>query len=169
MFDTKMSMDFSSTTATTTTLYNNKTLNNLLQQTVSLLQDDTATTTTTFQHPTQHIQALDTRDVILISCFAAIFIIGVAGNLLVFYVFVHRNTSALSTMELLIVFLACADLVASIFNPMMFVYWTMTFHKVYVRIKQQLGYSLFTPVLCLLYNSIQFFNNMSLSWLGFFD
>ena len=81
-------------------------------------------------HPTEHIESMDTRDLILISCFVAIFIIGIAGNLLVCYVFLWRNTkNALTTMELLIVFLAVADLVASIFNPFMFIYWTITFHK----------------------------------------
>ena len=80
-------------------------------------------------HPTEHIKSMDTRDLILISCFAAIFIIGIAGNLLVCYVFLWRRTNTLSTMEMLIVFLAFADLIASIFNPLMFIYWTITFHK----------------------------------------
>ena len=65
-------------------------------------------------HPTEHIKSMDTRDLILISCFVAIFIIGIAGNLLVCYVFLWRNTkNALTTMELLIVFLAVADLIAA--------------------------------------------------------
>ncbi|XP_066930682.1 C5a anaphylatoxin chemotactic receptor 1-like [Clytia hemisphaerica] len=80
-------------------------------------------------YPTHNIQSLDNRDVLLISCFAVIFLIGVAGNLLVCYVFLRRQTNSLSTMELLIVFLAVADLIASIFNPLVFIYWTVTFHK----------------------------------------
>jgi len=80
-------------------------------------------------YPTHLINQLDSKDIILICCFVVIFFVGVFGNLLVCYIFLMRNTRALTTMELLIVMLAAADLIASIFNPFMFIYWTVTFHK----------------------------------------
>ena len=80
-------------------------------------------------YPTEHITKLDTKDKILISAFCLIFFIGVFGNLLVCYIFKFKTRKRLSTMEKLILYLAVADLVSSITNPTMFIYWTVTKHK----------------------------------------
>ena len=124
------------TSTTTTTTTTTTTIMSYLIHNITASLQTTVNTASTFnnnkesEHPTEHIKSMDTRDLILISCFAAIFVIGIAGNLLVCYIFIWRhNKSSLSTMELLIVFLAIADLIASIFNPLMFIYWTITFHK----------------------------------------
>lgn len=79
-------------------------------------------------YATHNIRKLDTKDIILLTSFALIFLVGVSGNALVCYIF-NKQTMRLSTMELLMVILAAADLFSSFFNPLMFTYWTVTIHK----------------------------------------
>lgn len=75
---------------------------------------------------TSSLEPLDRSDFTLIAAFSIIFIIGVIGNILVLYVFKVRTKKRLSTMERLILKLAIVDLLGSIFNPALFVYWQIT-------------------------------------------
>lgn len=67
----------------------------------------------------------DKIDIILIISFCIIFIVGVTGNSVVIYLTRCKN-SKLSSMKRLIFYLALIDLFASICNPIMFIYWTVT-------------------------------------------
>ena len=67
-------------------------------------------------------------DYILIFIFIVILIIGVFGNLLVCYFF-KTSYKELQGMALLLFYLACVDLLSSILNPALFLYWQFTFHK----------------------------------------
>ena len=60
----------------------------------------------------------------IITIFMLIFLIGVAGNSLVIYIFVRKQRR--SSMELMIIYLAITDLVASIMNPFLYIYWHLT-------------------------------------------
>ncbi|XP_057302218.1 C5a anaphylatoxin chemotactic receptor 1-like [Hydractinia symbiolongicarpus] len=82
-----------------------------------------------YAYPTEHITNFDTKDILLVFSFCFIFTVGVAGNSLVIYLLKFKNSRALTTTETLIYYLAVADLMSSIFNPIMFIYWTLTFHK----------------------------------------
>lgn len=73
-----------------------------------------------------HIMRL--KDSIFITLFSIIFIIGVVGNSLVIYTF-KRIPRSLTSMELVIMYLALTDLVASIFNPPLYIYWQSTEFK----------------------------------------
>ena len=64
-------------------------------------------------------------DTLLVPALLVILVVGVGGNLLVCYVFM-RMRKRLATMETLICWLALTDLTASIVNPTMFTYWTLT-------------------------------------------
>ena len=61
----------------------------------------------------------------IITSFMLIFVIGVAGNSLVIYVFARKQQRR-SPMELMIIYLAITDLVASIINPFLYIYWHLT-------------------------------------------
>ena len=65
------------------------------------------------------------EDIVFIVLFSFIFIIGVVGNSLVIYAF-KRKARALSSMELVIMYLALTDLIATIFNPLLYIYWHAT-------------------------------------------
>jgi len=83
----------------------------------------------THNYSTEYIQTMDTKDILLVISFCIIFIVGVSGNTLVCFLFKPKKNRQLSTMERLIFYLAIADLTASILNPTMFIYWTVTFFK----------------------------------------
>lgn len=61
----------------------------------------------------------------IITMFMLIFFIGVTGNSLVIYVFVRKQQRR-TAMELMIIYLAISDLVASIINPFLYIYWHLT-------------------------------------------
>lgn len=88
--------------------------------------NETSSPTMTHETFNKHLISLT-----LISVFVLVFLIGTTGNLLVLYLFKNRNKNRLSTMECLICYLALADLLASIINPTMFIYWTITGHRVW--------------------------------------
>ena len=64
-------------------------------------------------------------DLIFIGLFALILILGVVGNSLVIYAFKSKKRS-LTAMELVIFYLALTDLITSIFNPPLYMYWHVT-------------------------------------------
>jgi len=66
------------------------------------------------------------KDYAFAVCFAVIFTVGVVGNLLVIYIFKFRNKRAIGPMELIILYLATSDLITSIFNPLLYIYWHLT-------------------------------------------
>ena len=63
--------------------------------------------------------------------FCVIFIVGVCGNLLVCSLFKNKVKVRSTEIENLIYYLAYVDLVASIVNPVVWTYWTVTHHKVW--------------------------------------
>ena len=67
-------------------------------------------------------------DYFLVVSFVLILIIGVFGNSLVCYFF-KTSYKELKGMALLLFYLSCVDLFASIVNPILFLYWQLTFHK----------------------------------------
>ena len=75
------------------------------------------------------LDSLNWKDTVLIVCFCLIFVVGVTGNLLVCYVFKIRAKAPLSVMETLICYLALFDLLSSIINPAMYIYWTVTYRE----------------------------------------
>lgn len=62
----------------------------------------------------------------LIFGFSLVFCIGVLGNSFIIYVFGIKRKKVLSKVEVSILLLAVADLIASIGNPLMFIYYTVT-------------------------------------------
>ena len=107
---------------------NNITTNRFMTTFQSLLNVTTKTTTTTT--PVETEEYLKLIDYFLIVIFVAILVIGVLGNLLVCYFF-KTSYKELNGMALLLFYLACIDLFSSIFNPILFLYWQITFHKVW--------------------------------------
>ena len=75
----------------------------------------------------EHI--FSTNDCIIIASFVVIFIIGVLGNTLVCYVFGKRKRRRRASTNRLLLYLGIVDLLASIFNPMMYIYWTATRYR----------------------------------------
>ena len=71
------------------------------------------------------------KDAILIVLFCLIFIVGVIGNAHVCFVFGFKKSRGRTTTESLILYLGIVDLLASIFNPPLHVYWTATKHSVW--------------------------------------
>ncbi|XP_012554715.2 melanopsin isoform X1 [Hydra vulgaris] len=64
---------------------------------------------------------------LLVTAFTLILSIGVIGNLFVIYVFGRKlKSNHRSTTELLILYLGITDLLSSILNPSLFIYWTLT-------------------------------------------
>lgn len=72
---------------------------------------------------------------VCITCFSCIMLVGVVGNLLVLYAFLFvkklatagcRSKHSLTPMELVICYLAFIDLLTSIFNPIIYIYFELT-------------------------------------------
>ena len=70
--------------------------------------------------------SITVKDYIFTVCFAFIFAVGVFGNLLVIYIFKFQNKRNIGAMELIITYLAVSDLIASVFNPLLYIYWHLT-------------------------------------------
>ena len=67
---------------------------------------------------------------LLIAAFILIILIGGFGNILVIYVFgCGRKTKVRSSTEWLILYLGIIDLLSSLFNPSLYIYWTVTDFK----------------------------------------
>ena len=69
--------------------------------------------------------SIKTDDMILVICYSFVFVIGVTGNSLVFLVF-RPSWKHGTTINLLIMYLAIFDCLASIFSPFVFSYWLLT-------------------------------------------
>ena len=74
--------------------------------------------------------SLNTREYLLVVAYSMILLCGVLGNALVIYIFGYKKKSqqTLST-EKLIFYLAVIDFFASLFNPVQFIYLTITRYK----------------------------------------
>lgn len=84
-------------------------------------KNDTNTTNTLDFGP------LTVREWLLVAALGLIFLCGVIGNLLVIHAFGYKKTSRhTSSTERLILYLAIIDFFASIFNPPLFMYLTIT-------------------------------------------
>ena len=70
----------------------------------------------------EHVMAVE--DWCLVAAFIIIMISGVVGNLLVIYVFGKKKDKR--STELLILYLGIIDLMTSIFNPPLNIYWILT-------------------------------------------
>lgn len=72
----------------------------------------------------------DTSAMFLIAAFALILVIGVLGNSFVMYVFGYRRKKiGRTTTEWLILCLGISDFISTIFNSLLFLYWTVTHHS----------------------------------------
>ena len=70
---------------------------------------------------------LTVREWLLVAALGLIFLCGMIGNLLVIHAFGYKKTSRhTSSTERLILYLAIIDFFASIFNPLLFMYLTIT-------------------------------------------
>ena len=73
------------------------------------------------------------REVLMMMSFLFVFILGVFGNLLILLAFIPRLCSkrpnSSSHLDLLIVYLGFCDLLASVFGPIVFIYWISTCYK----------------------------------------
>ena len=65
------------------------------------------------------------REIVMMICFCIVFLVGVIGNLLILLVFIPR-LKVRGHLDLLIVYLGVVDLLASVFGPMVFIYWIST-------------------------------------------
>ncbi|XP_057308271.1 C-C chemokine receptor type 1-like [Hydractinia symbiolongicarpus] len=70
--------------------------------------------------------SLSTLDEALVGLFSLIFCVGVIGNSFVIYVFGAKYKDLRSKQEILILLLAVVDFIASIANPALFIYYTVT-------------------------------------------
>ena len=71
------------------------------------------------------------KDGVLIVLFCFIFVIGIIVNSHVCFVFGFKKSRGRTSTELLILYLSIVDLLASIFNPPLHVYWTATKHQMW--------------------------------------
>eukprot|EP00794_Sanderia_malayensis_P010985 gene10985-12148_t len=78
---------------------------------------------------TRTSDGLTTKEVLLICGFAFTFVVGVLGNIFVCYIFGYKRRKYRSVTETLLLYLGIVDLLASIVNPFLFVYWTKTRYK----------------------------------------
>ena len=78
--------------------------------------------------PTQ--SSYSESEYILVFVFSLILVVGVWGNALVIYVFeCRRKKQAASTTEWLILILGVIDILSTVFNSSLFIYWTITKHR----------------------------------------
>ncbi|XP_066920961.1 neuropeptide Y receptor type 1-like [Clytia hemisphaerica] len=66
------------------------------------------------------------KDYVFVIAFTLIFVTGVIGNSLVIYIFKHRQRRITTPMELIIIYLAVTDLIASVFNSLLYIYLHIT-------------------------------------------
>eukprot|EP00794_Sanderia_malayensis_P010986 gene10986-12149_t len=70
--------------------------------------------------------SLSLSDKLGISAFSFIFVVGIFGNSFVCYTFGYKCRRRRTVTETLILYLAIADLIASFFNPLLYIYWIAT-------------------------------------------
>ena len=76
---------------------------------------------------TKEFGSLNAREWLLVTALSLVFLCGVVGNSLVIYIFGYKKKSLhSSSTERLIFYLAVIDFFASIFNPLLFLYLTIT-------------------------------------------
>ena len=68
-------------------------------------------------------------DIMLYGAFSLIFIIGTVGNSMVCYVFGWKRRKIRPPPETLFFYLGIVDLIASIINPLLYIYWKFTKYK----------------------------------------
>lgn len=66
---------------------------------------------------------LEVITILLIVAYTLVFVIGISGNILVLIIFKKGRKSVLN---LLIIYLAICDMMASLFTPVVFIYWIIT-------------------------------------------
>lgn len=71
---------------------------------------------------------LNESRIILSVCYGIVFFVGVTGNALVLFIF-RQQWKKGPIIELLILYLAVFDLLASVFGPFLFLYWIVTCHS----------------------------------------
>lgn len=99
--------------------------NSFISTTLALFNQTISLTTT----PTTVVKLkMDWMDYFLVVCFLVIFVCGVFGNSVVCYFF-KTSYKEMKGMALLLFYLALVDLLASIVNPILFLYWQLTFHR----------------------------------------
>ena len=103
-------------------------LSNLMFNTTSSLKDKVVLSDniTTLKGETKCV--LKTEDLSLITSYSIVFCVGVFGNSLVLFGFGSYGRKR-PMLDLLILYLAFFDLLASIFGPFVFVYWIITCNK----------------------------------------
>ena len=79
--------------------------------------------------PTDVANSYNSEDYILIAMYSSIFLIGVIGNGIVCYIFERKYKRELNTVETMIYYLAVSDMIGSIINPVLFIYWQTTFYE----------------------------------------
>ncbi|XP_012555126.1 C-X-C chemokine receptor type 1 [Hydra vulgaris] len=62
----------------------------------------------------------------LIAAFALILVTGVFGNAFVIFIFGNKKSNHRSTTDSLILYLGIVDFLTSFFNPLLYIYWTIT-------------------------------------------
>ena len=92
---------------------------------LSLLSPRYTTTNSNITPSTTTPCLLTKEDIVLVTGYAMVILVGVAGNALVLLVFSPRWKRG-PIIDLLILYLALFDLLASIFGPFVFLYWLIT-------------------------------------------
>ena len=85
-------------------------------------------TTASLQQTATMLRDFEWIDIMLIVSFILVFVIGISGNSLVCYFF-NNNQNRLRGMAKMIYYLAVVDLLASIINPALYLYWQVTFNR----------------------------------------
>ncbi|XP_047129492.1 type-1 angiotensin II receptor [Hydra vulgaris] len=89
------------------------------------------------KNSTEIYESYTPTEIIIVTLFTIIFVIGTIGNIFVFFYFGIKLKPAFSTYpsripDFLFCLLAIVDFVASVFNPFLYVYWTITRYKWYL-------------------------------------
>ncbi|XP_047130674.1 type-2 angiotensin II receptor [Hydra vulgaris] len=79
-------------------------------------------------------EAYNSVEILIVTLFSLIFVFGTVGNVFVFFYFGIKEKPARSieqrkVPEFLFCVLAIVDFFASVFNPLLYAYWTLTRHK----------------------------------------
>ena len=113
--------------ANLTTLANTSSILNMSTSSNVFLRENITDIITTLKPSLKPFVPLKVEEWLLILAFCVILVSGTLGNILVIFVFGYKKKSKTrSTTEWLILYLGIIDLFASIFNPPLFIYWTVT-------------------------------------------
>lgn len=75
------------------------------------------------------LDGMTTNEILLVCGFVFTFSVGILGNCFVCYFFGFKNRKKRNVTETLILYLGFVDLLASLVNPMLFAYWTITKYR----------------------------------------